>query len=167
MRASCLAVASFLLTVVACQPRAEQAGEPAIRDSASEGAGASAQNPSHSDTMHVYIHNVRPGKEAEYERWVGEVWMPSVEKAGKKYPEVREATEGQRLFAHTEKQKDGSTRYVWLFEPAPPSTEATANWTFPDSFLVAGGYSPRDAAAQAKALWALTTAEGGEVVRKF
>lgn len=163
----CLAAASLLLALIACEPQGEKAGAPNVRDSASEGVGASAQSPSQSDTMHIYIHNVRPGKEAEYERWVGEVWMPSVEKAGQKYPEVREATKGQRLFAHTAKEKDGSARYVWLFEPAPPSTEATANWSFPDSFLVAGGYSPRDAAAQAKALWALTTAEGGEVVRKF
>lgn len=156
------------LALLACQPRAEQAGESTVRDSASAEAGTSAQNVGHSDTMHVYVHNVKAGKEAEYERWVREVWMPSVEKAGQKYPEVRQANKGQRLFAPTQKQKDSSSNYVWLFEPAPPASATTDSWVFPDSFLVAGGYSPRDAAAQAKALWAIvTSADGGEVVRKF
>jgi hypothetical protein len=117
--------------------------------------------------MHVYIHNVKAGKEAEYERWVREVWMASLKKAGQKYPEIRQGNEGERLFARTEKRQDGTRDYFWLYEPAPPSSPATDSWTFPDSFLVAGGYSPSEAAAQAKALWALvTTAEGGEV-RKF
>jgi hypothetical protein len=151
MRPSYLLIGGLILTVLGCQSRAEMAGEPATRDSALAQTGTSAQAVRHSDTMHVYVHNVKNGKEAEYERWVGEVWMPSIEKAGQKYPEVRQANEGQRLFAPTAKREDG-----------------TEKWTFPDSFLVAGGYSPTEAAAQAKALWALvTTAEGGEVVRKF
>jgi hypothetical protein len=168
MRPSYLLIGGLILTVLGCQSRAEMAGEPATRDSALAQTGTSAQAVRHSDTMHVYVHNVKNGKEAEYERWVGEVWMPSIEKAGQKYPEVRQANEGQRLFAPTAKREDGTRNYVWLFEPAPPSSPVTEKWTFPDSFLVAGGYSPTEAVAQAKALWALvTTAEGGEVVRKF
>lgn len=168
MRPSYLRIGGLLLTVLGCQSRAEKAGEPATSDAASSETGVSSQTARHSDTMHVYVHNVKAGKEAEYERWVREVWMPSLEKAGQKYPEVRQANEGQRLFVPTQKREDGTRNYVWLYEPAPPSSPVTDNWTFPDSFLVAGGYSASDAAAQAKALWALvTTADGGEVVRKF
>jgi hypothetical protein len=168
MRLSYLRISGLLLTVLGCQSRAETAGEPATRDSALAEASVSAQAVRRSDTMHVYVHNVKAGKEAEYERWVREVWMRSLEKAGQKYPEVRQANESQRLFAPTAKREDGTSNYVWLFEPAPPSSPVTDSWTFPDSFLVAGGYSPSDADAQAKTLWALvTTAEGGEVVRKF
>jgi hypothetical protein len=168
MHTRSLGVAGFAIAVLGWQPRAEQAGEPANQSSASAEAEVSAQNIGRSDTLHVYVHNVKAGKEADYEGWVRDVWMPSVEKAGRKYPEVQQANKGQRMFAPTQKQKDGSTNYVWLFEPAPPASAATANWAFPDSFLVAGGYSSSDAAAQAKALWAMvTSAEGGEVVRKF
>lgn len=160
-----LCVISIVLAVLGCQPRAEHADESGAGDSATARAGRS---PGHSDTMHVYVHNVRASKELEYERWVHDVWMPAVEKAGQRYSEVRQASKGQRLFAPTKKQQDSSANYVWVFEPAPPRSVTTDSWIFPDSFLVAGGYSPRDAAAQAKALWRMvSTANGGEVVRKF
>jgi hypothetical protein len=157
--------AGFALLVLACQPRAEQS---TASSSTTANPGVSAENVARSDTMHVYVHKVKAGKEAAYEKWVHDVWMPSVEKAGRKYPEVSQTNKGQRLFAPTQKEKDGSSRYVWLFEPAPPSSATTDSWIFPDSFLVAGGYSASDATAQAKALWAMvTSADGGEVVRKF
>jgi hypothetical protein len=162
-----LGLAGVALAVLACQPRAEQAGEATVRDSALADAGPSVQNAGRSDTLHVYVHHVKAGKEADYETWVRDVWMPAVEKAAQKYPEVGQANQGQRLFAPTQKQKNGSSDYVWLYEPAPPASVATANWIYPDSFLVAGGYSPEEAAAQARALWAMVTAGGGEVVRKF
>ena len=168
MRPSYLIIGGLLLAVLGCQSRAGEVGDQATRDSAAVEASGLAPAGGHSDTIHVYVHNVKAGKEAEYEQWVREVWMRSLDKASQKYPEVRQANQSQRLFVPTEKRQDGTRNYVWIFEPAPPSSPLTDNWTFPDSFLVAGGYSPTDAAAQAKALWALvTTAEGGEVIRKF
>jgi hypothetical protein len=168
MPAKSLSTVSFVLAVLGCQPRSDQTERHNVDEPASAHADTLAHSATHSDTIHVYVHNVKAGKEADYEQWVREVWMPSVEKAGKKYPEVRQANRGQRLFAPSQKQKDGSSNYVWIFEPAPPSSVVTDSWVFPDSFLVAGGYSPHDAAGQAKALWTMVTfAEGGEVVRKF
>jgi hypothetical protein len=167
MHARSLALVCSLLTVLGCQPRPGESGNSAVDNSASADLPSSALS-GHSDTVHVYVHHVKAGKQADYEKWVREVWMPSTEKAGQKYPEVRQANKGQRLFAPTEKQKDGSSNYVWIFDPAPPSSPRTDRWVFPDSFLVAAGYSRTDAAAQSKMLWAMVTSdEGGEVVRKF
>jgi len=118
--------------------------------------------------MQIYMHVVKPGRAAEYERWVGDVWMPAIEKAGQRLPDVREMNSRQRMFKLTDKDKDGSRRYVWLFEPAAPASTTAETWVYPDSFLVAGGMSPTDAAAKSKALSAmLTSAPGGEAVRKF
>lgn len=156
IEARVLAVLAF--AICACRPgEAENPGR----------VEASAPAP-RADTLHVYVHEVRAGRNADYERWVGDVWMAALRKAGEKHPEVRLATERQRLFARTEPGRDSSTRYFWLFEPSPPSSDALRNWEFPDSFLVAGGFSPQEAAAQAESLQAMVhRMEGGEAVRRF
>ena len=109
MHAKCLPLVSIVLAAAGSQARSDQAGGPAVRDTVSLDAGPDAQSLRRSDTMHVYIHNVKAGKEAEYETWVREVWIPSLDKAGQKYPEVSQTNKGQRLFAPTGKQKDGSS----------------------------------------------------------
>ena len=113
-----------VLALTACGDRQGVARSPSD-STASMAANAPMQAFRQSDTMQIYMHVVKPGKAAEYERWVGEVWMPAIKKAGQKLPDVREMNNRQRMFKLTDKDKDGSTRYMWLFEPAAPASTTT------------------------------------------
>ena len=68
--------------------RANEAGE--VRSDSAAGTARSTSagaGGTQSDTILVYTHQVKPGREADYERWVRDVWMPALQKAGEEVPD--------------------------------------------------------------------------------
>ena len=146
----------LLLGVTACNrpddaPSAEQ--EPAK-------AAAEADTPPpargrEGDTLLVFLHHVKPGRQKEYEALITEIWGSALRKAAAEGKGDWQSTmTATRDLVPTEAApKDSSATYVYLIDPAPSGFFSDTTGQFPQDLLMDAGYTRERADSIAKKLW--------------
>jgi hypothetical protein len=163
----------LLLGVTACSrpEEAPSADQPAAKSTAEMDTPSRARG-REGDTLLVYLHHVKPGRQKEYEALMAEIWGSALRKA---------AAAGKGIWPHTitatrdlmpirAAPSDSSQVYVYLIDPMPPGfLSDTTYGDFPQNMLMDAGYSPSQADSMAKKLDGMLKAWDGyaRVQRNF
>ena len=152
-----VAVAMALLSV-SCSP-----GEPAAGRSSSEqmAGGSRADGDSaqalargrEGDTLLVFLHHVKPGRQKEYEALMTEIWGSALRKAAAAGKEDWQytTTATRDLVPLSPVAPESTATYVYLIDPAPPNFMSDSG-SFPQALLTDAGYSRDQADSMAKKL---------------
>jgi hypothetical protein len=147
----------LLLGVTACSrpdepPSADQRAAKSTAAETDTQAGARGRE---GDTLLVYLHHVKPGRQNEYEALMAEIWGSALRKAaaaGKGiWPHAITAT--RDLLPIRAAPSDSAQVYVYLIDPMPPGfLSDTTYGDFPENMLMDARYSPKQADSMPKSL---------------
>jgi hypothetical protein len=143
----------LLLGVTACG--GTNSAKPVARDMAPAEAD-SAQSRARGregDTLLVFLHHVKPGRQKEYEVLMTEIWGSALLKAAAAGKEDWQytTTATRDLVPLSPVAPESTATYVYLIDPAPPNFMSDSG-SFPQALLMDAGYSRDQADSMAKKL---------------
>jgi hypothetical protein len=137
----------LLLAVTACSrpEEAPSADPPAAKATAEAGMQPRARG-REGDTLLVFLHHIKPGRQKEYEALMTEIWGSALRKAAAagKADWQYSMTATRDLAPLSATPNDSSPTYLYLIDPAPPNFLSDSG-RFPQALLIDAGYSREQA----------------------
>jgi hypothetical protein len=143
----------LMLGVTACG--GANSAKPVARDMAAAEADTAQPRARgrEGDTLLVFLHDIKPGRQKEYEALMTEIWGSALRKAAAAGKEDWQytMTATRDLVPLSPVATESTATYVYLIDPAPPNFLSDSG-SFPQALLMDAGYSRDQADSIAKKL---------------